>query len=355
MAEKHESCNRVKARRQNRGWPQEELARRAGISRTAVSAIEVGRIVPSVAAALSLAAALGCTVEELFGGPSPPPGRPEWAWPPGREPSRYWHAEVGGRTLLYPVEPGLLGAVAHDGIAREGRFASEGEFPPQQTLVIACCDPAAGLLAAEYARASGFRLLVLPRSSGQALSLLGSGLVHVAGIHLATAEDAEGNAKAVRGHVSEPMNLLRVARWEEGLVLDPTVSASTVGEALQARLSWVGREPGSGARRCLDQLRPSRPAPRRVAYDHRGVAEAIRCGWAEAGVCLRLAGEEAGLRFLGIQVESYDLCYPQSAEADPRIQALVRVVRERRYRKLIGELPGYDAADAGEIERVIVG
>ena len=124
---------------------------------------------------------------------------------------------------------------------------------------------------------------------------------------------------------------------------------------MRARLSWVGREPGSGARFCLDQLRPHRPAPRRLAYDHRGVAEAVRCGWAEVGVCLRLASEEAGLRFIGIRVEGYDLCYPQRSESDPRIQALVRVVRERRYRKLIGDLPGFDAADTGEIERVVVG
>jgi molybdate-binding protein len=126
-----------------------------------------------------------------------------------------------------------------------------------------------------------------------------------------------------------------------------------VGSTLRSHLTWVGREPGSGARRCLDQLRPGRPAPERVAYDHRGVAEAIRCGWAEVGVCLRLACEEAGLRFLGIQVEGYDLCYPKRAEGDPRIQGLIRVVRSVTYRRLLGELPGYDASQTGEVEGVV--
>src|SRR5215213_2696436 len=104
MTEKQAPHNRVKALRLGRGWSQEELARRAGISRTAVSAVEGNRLVPSVAAALSLAAAFGCSVEELFGvAPSAADG-PEWAWPAPKEPCRFWHAGVGGRTLLYPVE-----------------------------------------------------------------------------------------------------------------------------------------------------------------------------------------------------------------------------------------------------------
>ena len=58
--------NRVKALRLGRGWSQAELAQRAGISRAAVSAIEIERLVPSVAAALALAEAFGCRVDALF-------------------------------------------------------------------------------------------------------------------------------------------------------------------------------------------------------------------------------------------------------------------------------------------------
>src|SRR6202030_4317371 len=56
--------NRVRAYRRERNWSQADLAQRAAISRTAVSAIEINRLVPSVAAALALAAAFGCTVED---------------------------------------------------------------------------------------------------------------------------------------------------------------------------------------------------------------------------------------------------------------------------------------------------
>src|SRR5438477_11684342 len=84
--------NRVRQHRTAKGWSQAELARRAGISRAAVSAIEIDRLVPSVAAALALAATFGCTVEALFGGETAASGEPEWAWPPTQAAGRYWHA-----------------------------------------------------------------------------------------------------------------------------------------------------------------------------------------------------------------------------------------------------------------------
>jgi molybdate-binding protein len=92
-----------------------------------------------------------------------------------------------------------------------------------------------------------------------------------------------------------------------------------------------------------------RRAPQRLATDHRGVAEAVRSGWADAGVCLRLVSEEAGLDFLGVRFESYDLCFPVRWEDDPRIRALVAAVRSGGYRRALGELPGYDNAATGEL------
>ena len=82
------------------------------------------------------------------------------------------------------------------------------------------------------------------------------------------------------------------------------------------------------------------------------MAEAVRSGWADIGVCLRLVSEEAGLGFLAVRDEQYDLCYPANFEADPRIQALVETVRSSSYRGVLNDLPGYDAATTGELERV---
>src|SRR5271165_7195394 len=108
-------ANRVRACRIARGWSQDDLAVRAGISRAGVSSIETNRLVPSTSAALALAAALDCRVEGLFQLGSASVNEAAWAWQPQREPCRYWRASVSGRELIYPVEPTNLGLVGHDG------------------------------------------------------------------------------------------------------------------------------------------------------------------------------------------------------------------------------------------------
>src|SRR5688572_25401999 len=114
MAKAASTSSRVRDYRTRKCWSQAELAERAGISRAAVSAIEIDRLVPSVAAALALADAFGCTVEDLFGTKPAASGEPTWAWPPAQAAGRYWHARVGGRQVCYPVEANPAGVVAHD-------------------------------------------------------------------------------------------------------------------------------------------------------------------------------------------------------------------------------------------------
>jgi molybdate-binding protein/DNA-binding XRE family transcriptional regulator len=333
--------NRVKQRRQRRGWSQEQLAQTSGISRTAVSAIEMHRLVPSVAAALALARAFHCTVEDLFGVDCGQPIEETWAWLPTDDPCRFWRAGVGGRILRFPVETTVAGVLPHDGVLSRGATQLIRDVNPDQTLVMASCDPAAGLLASAYERATGFRLLPLERSSREALDLLHQGLVEVAGIHLATPENDSANARAAKAVLGDGFSLLRFATWDEGLAVQPSVPRSSVNELVRRNLRWVGREPGAGARQCQDEILGDRRKPRRVARDHRGVAEAIRSGWADVGVCHRVVSDQAGLRFIHVREEAYDLCFPAALEADLRVRKLIDVMRSSGLRSLFASLPGY--------------
>jgi molybdate-binding protein len=65
-----------------------------------------------------------------------------------------------------------------------------------------------------------------------------------------------------------------------------------------------------------------------------------------------LAGEEAGLRVFTVRREHYDLCYPADSDANPRVEALVRVVRSTQYRQLLMDLPGFDMRRTGETSLV---
>lgn len=340
-------CNHIKKFREERGWSQQELAERAGLSRAGVSAIETGKLVPSTVAALALAKVFGCTVEDLFqmGGPT----ELHWAWPPPQTPCRYWRAMVSGRLLLYPVEHSPLGMVPHDGVFREGRLFESPFSDPYRTLVMASCDPAAGLLAAEYSRSTPYRMLVLSRPSRGALQLLRDGLAHVAGLHLARSSAPEENNRAAREILNGPFTLLRLADWQEGLVLAPGLGLNSVRQILESNVRWVGRENGSGARQVLDELLQGSRSPTMMARDHLGVVEAIRAGWAEAGVSVRLVSDEAGLDFIALREEAFDLCIPETQADDPRVKALVEVVRSNSLKSMLGDLPGYDVKSTGEL------
>lgn len=339
--------NSVRRYRDNHGWSQQELAERAGLSRTGVGAIEAGRLIPSTAAALRLASAFGCRVEDLFALAGKESA--EWAWPPPQSPCRYWRAFVGTRQLLYPVEASPLGSIPHDGLWRDGQCQDHPFAEPARTLVVACCDPAVGLLASEYTRQAAYRLLALARGSGAALKLLAGGLVHAAGIHLGSQLTEANNSSAAAALIREDFQLLRVADWEIGLALAPGLSSLGLEELLRRDLQWIGREEGSGARQILNEISAGAINPDLLAQDHRSVAKAVRNGFAQAGISVRLTSEEEGVDFLSVRKENYDLCLFDSQRQDPRIRALIEVVRSDRYRRLLAALPGYDAAETGRL------
>lgn len=339
--------NSIRQTREELGWSQQQLADRAGLSRTGVSAIEAGRLVPSTAAALALAAAFCCRVEDLFA--LADQESPAWAWSPVLQPCRYWRALVGSQQRLYPVEASPLGTVPHDGVWRGGQLQDQPFADPAQTLVVACCDPAVGLLASEFARQTSYRMLVLPRGSRVSLELLAKGLVHAAGMHLGTAGRPDGNRLLAQNMLGEDFVLLRITDWEEGLALAPGLSRQGVDALLKGNLHWVGRETGSGARQVLDELSEGRISPEHLARDHRSVAQTIRNGFAHAGVSVKLVCEEEGIDFLSVRSEAYELCMLKSSLNDPRIQALLTVVKSTSYRRLLAELPGYDCQLTGEL------
>ena len=58
--------NKIRDLRREQGLSQEELARRCGVSRQTINAIENNKYDPTLALAFQLAAELGLRVDELF-------------------------------------------------------------------------------------------------------------------------------------------------------------------------------------------------------------------------------------------------------------------------------------------------
>ena len=58
--------NRVKTWREGKGWSQGELARRLGVSRQTVNAVETDKYDPSLPLAMRMAKLFAVTVDQIF-------------------------------------------------------------------------------------------------------------------------------------------------------------------------------------------------------------------------------------------------------------------------------------------------
>jgi putative transcriptional regulator len=57
---------RVRELRLERGWSQQQLADRVGVSRQSINSIECDRYIPSLPLALSFARVFGCPTDSIF-------------------------------------------------------------------------------------------------------------------------------------------------------------------------------------------------------------------------------------------------------------------------------------------------
>jgi molybdate-binding protein len=313
----------------------------------------MGRLTPSVATALQLARILDTQVETLFGDSSQAEEATDaiWAWAPEAEACRFLAAEVNGRQINYPLNGQAHSAHFHDGVWRAGKQTSGKTVGQNPTLTMASCDPASALMEKAYARESGYRLAAFAFNGMEALKLLKQGIVHIAGLHRSNREHPERNAATVRSVLGEGYCLLRATDWDQGIAFVPGRGLASVASVLERSQVWAMREPGSAARDWLDVIysEMGHPPAGREVHSHRAVAESIRDGWADAGVCVKLSAKTVALAFLSLQQESLDLVFHQALLEDPRIRALIRLFQSSQYRQILAELPGYDSRETGTL------
>ena len=362
--------------RQARGFSQQQLASMAGVSRQAVSAVESGHSDPSLRVALTLAQALGLSVEELFGpGEQAAPVTATSIAPLAAGGERVALAPVGDRFVALPLrgDTGALfgflpagGRVVSPGTASHEAEAAAGPAlvsvrpvaPPRPTLVVAGCDPALRLLATPLALLDPpVAFAWWPCGSGEALRLAGEGLVHAAGVHTQTGNgNGNGNGNDGAG-LPAGAEVVGFTAWREGLVVRPDLRAVATGlDAIaRRRLRIVNREPGAEARRLLDRelARLHLEPADLIGYDaeaagHLQVASAVAAGLADAGVASEPAARAYGLVFVPLAHERFNLVIPAEHAASREAQALLRVLTSPWLLAQLASIPGYDASPCGE-------
>jgi putative molybdopterin biosynthesis protein len=370
--------NRIRGRRQAAGLSQQELARRCGMTRQAMNAIEAGHYVPSTLVAMRLAKALGCRVEDLFH-LTEASRQTEAEWLGGLTTvdvnrRRMQLARVGSRLLARP----LMGAgvfTAADGLtisaAREGQTHTASQpwvtvdlwvdaELPDRTVVVLGCDPALALLGAHVTRRyPAYRLIWVESSSLAALRLLGRGEAHAAGTHLWDADTGESNIPYVRRELSgRRLVIVTLSEWQQGLIVACGNPKGMTGPSELARpdITMVNREVGAGSRTLLDLWLQSAgvTAAQVKGYSHEvsshlDVAESVARGQADAGPGIMAVARALGLDFLPLQEERYDLVIPLEFLNAPAVQAMLDVVVSRPFQEELAALGGYDSSKAGTV------
>jgi len=382
--EQHENAvqfsNHLKSVRTKNGFSQGELARRAGVTRQAVSSIESNLYLPTTAVALRLASVLTCRVEDLFGLiPTEDIIEGEFIGQRAQKepiipPIRVKVSTIGRRMIVRPVAD--LGGQLSFAIPADGYITHTHHQPSgstvrvklsrdrdviQQEISVAGCDPAI-FLAGEYLRRHKDQTTVVgwPMGSMAALRALQRGEVHVAGLHLFDPATGESNMPFLRRHLKgSAYEIVTFATWEEGFLVRKgnPLSIRTAADLAQPTVTLVNREEGSGARLLLDQrLRASGIEPThvqgydRVVSSHFEVARAVNGRHADVGIGIRSAAQLFGLDFVALQAARYDLVVPKLyLKSHPTLAHLFETIVSGPFRNEIEALGGYDTSDTGKV------
>lgn len=323
--------------RRRRGLSQADLAAAAGVSRQAIGAIEAGRHRPGVDAALAISAALGRSVESLFGeaagGSAPVLGEPV---PDGEG---VVAARIGDRTVHASAGDvlGVGGWPEPNAVLRGGRVEPFADADLGAAVVVGC-DPALGLAASLLRDAGAPRVLALSGTSAQSRAALEAGRAHAALVH--------GPAGALP---DPPDGVVRVrfARWRAGVAAPGRPPA--VGELCAAGAEVVQRPEGAATQQTFLAAvaaagHPPPPGPR--ADGHVDVARRVASG-AAAGVTIEPAARRWGLGFSALDIHEVELWIDGRWERHPAIQALGDVIASRRFADRIAIVGGYDLGGAG--------
>ena len=213
-------------------------------------------------------------------------------------------------------------------------------------------------------RESRSSLASLPEGSEAGLRRLARGEVMAAAIHLHRVEgdDEQANGDAVGGAPGlHDAVVIAFARREQGLLVAPgnPLRLTDMASVAKRRARVALRPTGAGAQllllallgraglafEALNAIKP--PCP--TGPD---IAQAVRARRADCGIATRAVALAAGLDFVPLTWERFDLVLRQRDYFTPGPQALFDFLRTAAFRDRAAELGGYDVSETGRVRHV---
>ena len=309
---------------------QTQLAASSGVSRQLIGAVEAGRHLPRVDAALALATALGVEVTDLFSDSS---GVVDVLSGMPPETGSLVRAGRVGRTLVTaPVRAGRHGWGFPDGIVEDGRLRP---FDARAAgFVVAGCEPGLEILETML-RDQGGGALAVPASSRSAVAALTAGRAHAA------IEHRPGEPTA-----HPDLARFRFATWRVGIAAPPDADPGWFERLLDESGPIVQREEGAAAQSALLEALPGGPVPGPVAGSH---MEAVQVGahTGMAAVTIEPVAIAAGVAFQPLETHHVDLLVVRRLLDTPSVSAALSLLGSAPFLHRLKALAGYDLGEHG--------
>ncbi len=184
----------------------------------------------------------------------------------------------------------------------------------------------------------------------------------IAGAHLMDNESGEFNIPFVKRLMpNEVVLLINLVQRVQGLMLAPgnPKRIEGIGDLKSPEITFVNRQNGSGTRILLDSLllslgiSPSEvKGYKREEKTHVAIANIVAEGQADVGLGAESAAIAAGLNFLPLIKERYDLVILQETLNRPELGRVIEVVKDKSFQKMVSSLSGYDLSETGNMVTV---
>jgi len=210
-------------------------------------------------------------------------------------------------------------------------------------------------------RESGSALASLTEGTMRGVDRLQRGEVIATAIHFHANDHAADDANLTIVRETPGLHdavLVGVARREQGLLVAPgnPKNLRSLSDVIGTGGLIAVRQPGAGAQLLLDALLARAGASIKDLHRREppcltgpDLAAVIRTGEADCGIATRAAAQSAGLDFVPLLWENFDLLMRQRSYFRPAMQALIWFLGGKRLKQRAAELSGYDASGAGQI------
>lgn len=204
-------------------------------------------------------------------------------------------------------------------------------------------------------RASGSGIAALADGSFDGLERFARGEAILAGLHVYDGETGTWNVPAVTERFGfDPVVLIGFARRSRGLIV-PAGNPAGIGGIADLAGSRVALRPAAaGSRRLFERLAGDADLGDRIArvgtcLTETEAALAVLTGEADVAFGLRSAAERAGLGFVPLLEEAFDLLVWRKAWFDPPFQRFLAFCRTEAFRAEADRQAGADLSEFGQV------